>query len=86
MTRWAIIGLRGIRLESQMVGGKRHTTRAALDRFCEKLTEARESSRKRTGQADADPFHARAVLAGRTRREAAKACRAASEELVSDGA
>ncbi len=33
VARWAIHGVRGVRLESFVVGGKRRTSREAIDRF-----------------------------------------------------
>jgi hypothetical protein len=38
--RWAKAGLRGVRLETIRVGGSLCTSREALHRFCERLTEA----------------------------------------------
>ncbi len=35
--RWQTRGVRGIRLETMLVGGRRFVTRAALDRFFEAL-------------------------------------------------
>ena len=40
--RWARDGLRGIRLETVMVGGRRCTSRKSVQRFIEATTEARE--------------------------------------------
>jgi len=43
--RWATRGLRGVRLEVIRVGGTLCTSREALQRFCEKLTEQQEAAR-----------------------------------------
>lgn len=37
--RWATDGIRGIRLETVRIGGRRKTTREACQRFIERLTE-----------------------------------------------
>lgn len=39
IVRWAKRGVRGKRLETYLIGGTRHTTRAALDRFLAELNE-----------------------------------------------
>lgn len=39
--RWALRGLRGVRLETIKVGGRRYTTFEAIDRFASRLTELR---------------------------------------------
>lgn len=36
--RWALRGVRGIRLETSMSGGSRMTTRAAMQRFHQRIT------------------------------------------------
>lgn len=36
--RWATAGVRGVQLETVFVGGQRFTTREALSRFCEAVT------------------------------------------------
>ena len=38
--RWHRRGVRGVRLETIVVGGRRYTSRAALQRFFERSTEA----------------------------------------------
>ena len=38
--RWRTRGVRGVKLESCLVGGRRYTSRAALDRFIERSTAA----------------------------------------------
>lgn len=41
--RWRLRGVRGIKLETLLIGGKRFTSFAALDRFARKLTAATAS-------------------------------------------
>jgi hypothetical protein len=43
--RWTQIGVKGIVLESVQVGGSRCTSRAALNRFFERLTEIANGNR-----------------------------------------
>ena len=43
--RWAHRGVRGIRLESVMIGGIRYTSREALERFVAATTAAADGSR-----------------------------------------
>ena len=38
--RWRLNGVRGVRLETFLVGGRRFTSREALDRFSERVTAA----------------------------------------------
>lgn len=45
--RWIRSGMRGVRLESTMAGGRRCTSREAVQRFFEALTAAREPERPR---------------------------------------
>lgn len=40
--RWCKYGVRGVKLESHFVGGRRFTTKEALTRFFEATTEASE--------------------------------------------
>ena len=42
LRRWAKRGMRGIRLDTIIAGGRRCTSREAVQRFFELLTEARE--------------------------------------------
>ena len=37
--RWSTAGIRGIVLETLQVGGSRRTSREAIQRFCQRLTE-----------------------------------------------
>jgi hypothetical protein len=39
--RWAMHGCRGVRLETVVIGGGRFTSREAIQRFAERLSEAR---------------------------------------------
>jgi hypothetical protein len=43
--RWTNEGIRGVRLEFLMIGGTRTTSKEALQRFFERLTELEESGR-----------------------------------------
>jgi hypothetical protein len=38
--RWALRGVRGIVLESIVIGGRRYTSREAVDRFMSRLNES----------------------------------------------
>ena len=68
--RWSLRGIRGVRLETVLVGGKRFTSREALDRFIAETT------------AVADGGSARAsVLTGSRKR----AIRSANDFLDSQG-
>jgi hypothetical protein len=42
--RWSSVGCRGVVLETLQVGGTKCTTREALARFCQRLTEQCHSS------------------------------------------
>ncbi len=42
LNRWARFGVRGVRLESILVGGRRLTSKQALDRFINRLNAADE--------------------------------------------
>src|SRR3712207_5845166 len=46
--RWATAGVRGVRLETVQIGGSRCTTRAALLRFLDRLTNPRAEPGRRT--------------------------------------
>jgi len=46
--RWATTGVRGVRLESIMVGGTRCTSIEAIQRFFDRLTEQRDQGRVTT--------------------------------------
>ncbi|WP_169973105.1 DUF1580 domain-containing protein [Tautonia rosea] len=40
--RWVLAGVRGVQLETVTIGGSRYTSREAVQRFVERLSEARE--------------------------------------------
>jgi hypothetical protein len=44
--RWALHGVKGIRLETVMAGGVRVTSAEAIQRFFDRLTEASEAGRQ----------------------------------------
>jgi enoyl-[acyl-carrier-protein] reductase (NADH) len=57
--RWARTGMRGIRLETIVAGGRRCTSAEAVQRFFERLTHARdhdplENRRRRCSRTDSD--------------------------------
>jgi len=37
--RWAMKGVRGVQLESRLIGGRRYTSREAVDRFLARLSQ-----------------------------------------------
>ena len=43
--RWRLRGIRGVRLETCMVGGRRYTSREALQRFSDAITAAATGER-----------------------------------------
>ncbi len=53
MWRWHRRGVRGIRLETAVLGGKRYTSREAIQRFVSRTTEAHD----RGGAAPAKLIH-----------------------------
>ncbi len=53
MWRWYKRGVRGIRLETVVIGGKRYTSREALQRFIDRTTEAHDGG----AAAPAKPIH-----------------------------
>jgi hypothetical protein len=67
--RWRTSGVRGVKLETVLVGGKRYTSREALQRFIERTTAA----------ADGEP------APSRTSRQAAAGRRRAKQELQAAG-
>jgi hypothetical protein len=74
LERWGKVGVRGVRLETVMIGCRRCTTREALARFYQRVTNAADGKR---------PV---APSSTRTRREIAKAVRKAVDELQEAGA
>lgn len=67
--RWHASGVRGIRLETVLVGGQRFTSREALQRFVEQSTAAAEGS----------------LIPSRTCRQREKAIERAKQELAAAG-
>ena len=64
--RWIRVGMRGVVLESVIAGGRRCTSRDAIQRFFTRLTEARDTPvgryRRRTTNPTADEQQIRARL------------------------
>lgn len=64
--RWIRVGMRGVVLESVIAGGRRCTSRDAIQRFFTRLTEARDTPvgryRRRTTRPTADEQQIRARL------------------------
>ena len=50
--RWHLRGCRGVKLETLMVGGVRHTSHEALERFFQLVTAANESMPSVSGRLD----------------------------------
>jgi hypothetical protein len=42
--RWALKGLRGVKLETVMLGGRRYTSREAVTRFFNRLSQAQAAA------------------------------------------
>lgn len=53
--RWCRVGIRGIRLESVLIGGKRYTSTAALATFAAALTAAAETPKGGDVAVEAQP-------------------------------
>lgn len=49
--RWRLAGVRGVKLETCLIGGKRYCSVESLDRFVRRLTEGQRSSTAPTGRA-----------------------------------
>jgi hypothetical protein len=69
--RWRTKGIRGVRLKTVLVGGRRYVSRAALNRFIQAVTAA-------TQQSDG-PSAAAAPQKGSTRRRSAETSRRLKE-------
>ena len=41
MMRWSLRGIRGIKLETILIGGRRFTSEEAIERFIERLSDTR---------------------------------------------
>ena len=74
--RWSTIGCRGVLLETLQVGGTRCTSREALQRFFERLSELRQTADAGAGQPQ--PVVGQRTVAQR-QREAAQAGRKLAE-------
>jgi Protein of unknown function (DUF1580) len=67
--RWRTHGVRGVKLETILVGGKRYTSREALQRFIERTTAAADGK----------------VLPSRTTRQRKREDNATNEALLEAG-
>lgn len=74
MWRWYKRGVRGIRLETAVLGGKRYTSKEAIQRFVERTTEAHD----RGGAAPTKPIN-------ETMRQRRAAIEKAERELSAAG-
>jgi len=45
--RWSRYGVRGVKLDTRLIGGRRYTTIAAIDRFLERTAERQNNSAAR---------------------------------------
>lgn len=64
--RWRMHGVRGVKLETVLVGGRRYTSSEALQRFCQRITAADRSEPapvRTRRQREADIRRAEAELA-----------------------
>jgi hypothetical protein len=68
--RWTTAGCRGIVLETLQVGGTRCTSKEALQRFFERLSESRQAGAIDGGQSRPGPSVGRRTLAQRQRDSA----------------
>lgn len=50
--RWRLKGVRGVRLETCLIGGSRYTSVEALQHFLDRTTAARDASPSRIGSAN----------------------------------
>lgn len=76
MHRWRLRGVRGVRLETILVGGRRYTSWQALERFAASITStaetvARGSDQRRHPRSDWEQESRRAVHDQAARAEAA---------------
>jgi Protein of unknown function (DUF1580) len=65
--RWSQVGCRGIRLETIQIGGTRCTSREALQRFFERLSQAQGASPAAGGESSPAPAPARRSVIRRQR-------------------
>jgi hypothetical protein len=68
--RWTTSGCRGVRLESIQVGGTRCTSREALQRFFERLSQPVQAGADAGGRSQPGPTVGRRTLAQRQRESA----------------
>jgi hypothetical protein len=66
--RWSTTGCRGVVLETIQIGGTRCTSREALQRFFERLSESRQAGA--VGGAQPVPLAGRRTIAERQRKSA----------------
>ena len=59
VNRWALRGVGGVRLETVVCGGRRYTDRAAIARFIERTTAARERPQTSPAASQAPPAPAK---------------------------
>jgi hypothetical protein len=78
--RWSSVGCRGIILETIQIGGTRCTSRQALQRFFERLSERREAG------ANSGGGPSRPVVTSRTLAQRQRASEAAGRKLAEQGA
>jgi len=68
--RWSTVGCRGVVLESIQVGATRCTSRQALQRFFERLSESRQAGANSGGPSQPGPIIGHRTLAQRQRASA----------------
>lgn len=68
--RWSTVGCRGVVLETIQIGATRCTSREALQRFFERLSESRQAGAIGGGQSGSSPIVGRRTLAQRQRASA----------------
>jgi hypothetical protein len=61
--RWCLKGCKGVKLDSICIGGKRFVTAAAIERFIEALTAARQGQTGEVTSSPPPPSPARPLLA-----------------------
>jgi len=79
LSLWYRRGVRGVRLETIMIGGRRCTSIEALNRFYQAVSQARSPHPSHQPPTDAAP-------SARTGRDRSKAVRRAMDELAKRGA
>ena len=76
--RWATAGCRGVVLESLQIGGTRCTSREALHRFFERLSQPVQAGAVGGGQSQPGPIVGRRTV-GQRQRQASEAGRKLAE-------